>query len=499
MKLHTFSIIIPALNEEDYISSCLSAIKDQDYPGDFEIIVVDNGSTDKTVAIAQNFGVKVVREPLTGVSHALIKGCSEAKNEVLVFTDADTIVPINWLSQINNCLNINPDIVACGGPYEFYDGGAIFNFFTKHIVMPLYLKLFFPRMKSLSCVNLAVRHDLYEKSGGFNPMIQWGQDAELCQRLTKFGKILFDPNNIVLTSFRRFHGGRVNFFTKNAHIIKETVTQITRYIWIALRNKYHYSAQKPVRVKQVSRARKVINNGATALFLLLVYLIFVFALPSTQLIGGVVHHGVKTHGFKMVALTFDDGPYGEATEQVLNVLRANCVKATFFIVGKNAEKYPELLKREFAEGHLIGNHSYNHSKLLFTASSHKIKRNILKTDSIIYSIIGLHPKYFRPCYGLTSIIMNNTLKHMGYTIILWNVSVKDYDSKESSETITQHILQQLKPGAIILLHDGRDTQINYPRDNMIKALPDIIAGIRKAGYTMVTLDQIINEPPYTQR
>jgi chitin deacetylase len=497
-KLHTFSVVIPALNEEDYIASCLAVLSKQDYQGEFEVIVVDNGSTDKTIAIAQNFGVKVVTEPLTGVTYALIRGCQQAKNEVLVFTDADSKPPINWLSQINICFNSSPDIVACGGPYKFYDGGAIFNFFTNFIVMPVYLKLFFPRMKSLSCVNLAVRRNIYEKSGGFNSMIQWGQDAELCQRVQKFGEILLDPNNVVLTSFRRYHGGRVNFLTKTAHIIKESVAQIMRYVWIAQHNKF-YPAQKPIRVKQVSRLRKLINNSVTAFTLLLAYLIFVFALPSTQFIGGAVHHGNKTQGLKMVALTFDDGPYGKATEQVLDILRNNWVKATFFVTGMNAEKYPELLKREVAAGHLIGNHSYNHSKVLFLESSHRIGRNILKTDSVIFSVVGLHPRYFRPCYGLTSELMDNTLKHMGYSIILWNVAAEDYDRKEPSEAIVRRILQQLKPGAIIVLHDGRDTHINYPRENMIRALPSIIAGIHKAGYVLVTLDQIINKPPYTQK
>jgi peptidoglycan-N-acetylglucosamine deacetylase len=495
-KLHTFSIVIPALNEGNYISSCLKSLINQDYPGSYEIIVADNGSLDKTVSIAKELGVKVVNEPLKGVSHALIRGCSEAKNEILVFTDADTRPSPNWLSELNSCFNTNPDTIAVGGAYHFFGGGGVFNFISRYLLLPIYLKLFYPRMKSLSCVNMAVRRDTYERSGGFNPMINWGQDAELCFRLKKYGEIIFDPNIVMLTSFRRYDGGHVNILVRNAHILKELYVQINRYVRIAEHNRF-YPAQKPIRVKPASRLRRFVNNSATFFALFLVYLFFIFALPSTQFAGGTMHHGIAKSDLKMVALTFDDGPYGKPTEQILDILHNQWVKATFFVTGMNAEKYPEILKREVNEGHLIGNHSFNHSKALFLESSHKIKRNIAKTDSVVFSIVGLHPRFFRPCYGLTSKLMTTTLKKMGYEVILWNDGTRDYDSKEPSQTIVNHILRQIKPNAIILLHDGRDTQINYPRENVVRALPQIIVGIRQAGYTMVTLDQLLNQPPYS--
>lgn len=120
---------------------------------------------------------------------------------------------------------------------------------------------------------------------------------------------------------------------------------------------------------------------------------------------------------KLAALTFDDGPYGEATKQILDILKAKDVKATFFIMGMRAEQYPDLLKREVQEGHLIGNHSFDHSKRLYLMSRENLLGNIRSADTAIYDAVGVHPKIFRPPYGYESPWMVSDLKKAGYTVI----------------------------------------------------------------------------------
>ena len=104
---------------------------------------------------------------------------------------------------------------------------------------------------------------------------------------------------------------------------------------------------------------------------------------------------------------------------------------------------------------------------------------------------------FRPPYGNISAQMYGKLSHDGYTTILWNDATEDWDYKNSpSKFIEKIIIQNAKPNGIILLHDGRDTQVNYPRDNTVGALPYIIEQLKKEGYTFVTADKIVNTQPY---
>lgn len=232
--------------------------------------------------------------------------------------------------------------------------------------------------------------------------------------------------------------------------------------------------------------------AGTILGMVLVYWLIV---PIATVFGAAVKHGPTNE--KLIALTFDDGPYGEATAKILDILDARKTKATFFLVGKNALKYPDLVKREAAAGHLLGNHTYDHSRLLSLQSPKKVAANILQADQAISGVSGgLHPRYFRPPYGLKSPLMLSELRHLGYQVILWNDATDDYDQDQSAEAITKHIVKKLKPGAIVDLHDGRDVQINYPRDNLIKALPMILDKITQLGYTPVTLDVLLGMKPY---
>ena len=203
---------------------------------------------------------------------------------------------------------------------------------------------------------------------------------------------------------------------------------------------------------------------------------------------------------KLVALTFDDGPYGEATSQILDILKKERVHATFFLLGINVEKYPAIAKRIVSEGHVIGNHSYSHSKLLSKMPIEDFQADVRHAENLIVSATGLHPRYFRPPYGKHKPSMDQQLKDMGYFMVLWDVGAKDYEQDTSSETIVEQIIGNTLKGQkrqqIIRLHDGRDVQIGYPRQNVIQALPKIIDQLKKRSYRFVTLEQIIHQSPY---
>lgn len=223
---------------------------------------------------------------------------------------------------------------------------------------------------------------------------------------------------------------------------------------------------------------------------------FVINIPQADIFSSIIYHGVSNDKEKIVALTFDDGPYGEPTKKILDILKEKNVKATFFVVGNNAEKYPDLVKREAADGHLIGNHSLDHSPNLADEKPEDFKKNIIAADEKIYETTGLHPRFFRPPFGLTSSAVLKVLHDLKYEVIFWDDMTNDWDATQKPEDIAARIIKRLKPGAIIVLHDGRDTKINYPREDTTKALPMIIDQAREKGYEFIQLDQLVGKTPY---
>ncbi len=195
---------------------------------------------------------------------------------------------------------------------------------------------------------------------------------------------------------------------------------------------------------------------------------------------------------KLVALTFDDGPYGTSTAQILDILKKEGVHATFFIIGNNVKKFPEEVQRELREGHAIGNHSLDHSQLLPKMTAIDFQKNLDAAEEIIASTTGMRPTLFRPPYGAMSDTMRTVLIQEGYRSVLWNVDPNDWDYEHSpSNVIVQRVLAGVKPNAIVLMHDGRDTHINYPRDNTVSALPIIIEKLKAEGYTFVTVSELL--------
>ncbi len=204
----------------------------------------------------------------------------------------------------------------------------------------------------------------------------------------------------------------------------------------------------------------------------------------------------RTHIGKYVALTFDDGPYGTSTDRILTILEKEKVAATFFLIGKNVEAHPEQVRREIADGDVIGNHSYSHSKQLPVMSSSVLRADISRGKDAIIKASCLSPHLFRPPYSRTSPTMIKEIIGEGYVFAGWTVDPRDWDNANSSTTIVSNVLNFVQANSIIIMHDGHEIGTDYSRQNTIDALPVIIETLKQKGYTFVTIDTLLHTNPY---
>jgi len=211
------------------------------------------------------------------------------------------------------------------------------------------------------------------------------------------------------------------------------------------------------------------------------------AAPSCQWFGPVISRGA-TDGPPGVALTFDDGPWPGGTDLILDLLKRLKVSAAFFVIGRNAEAHPDLLKRAHAEGHLIGNHSYDHAGLGFLRGQQYWRQQLERTDAIIERCTGKKPDLFRPPLGLkTPSILKAAAKHRTIT---WTRRAMD-----GLTTTPRQILQRLVPtargGDILSLHDGVSPQSRRDPTATVRAIEPLILGLRERGLEVTRLDSLI--------
>lgn len=190
---------------------------------------------------------------------------------------------------------------------------------------------------------------------------------------------------------------------------------------------------------------------------------------------------------KKIALTFDDVPDPRFTPQLLDVLRNYHVKATFFVVGSRAEKHPALVARMIREGHVIGNHSYNHPEF-GKLNLNEFRSQIIRTENIISTLAGYKPRLIRPPYGEVSEQQLKWAKNHGYKLVNWNVDSLDWRGLPKAQ-VRNNILAHAGKGAIILQHGGGGVGSNL--SGTIQALPEVITIMRKRGYTFVTVPQML--------
>ncbi len=187
-------------------------------------------------------------------------------------------------------------------------------------------------------------------------------------------------------------------------------------------------------------------------------------------------------GSGKVSLTFDDGPDPELTPHILDILKENGVKATFFIVGKNAEKHPELIDRLIGEGHEVGNHTYNH-KYLGHSGPKQTEAEISECDSRIFEHSEYCSRLFRPPGGIMNDNISKVCSAYGYNVLLWSIDTRDWSGR-STQGICQEVFDNIADGSVILMHDG-------VRGHTAEALEVIIPKLRSMGYEFVTASEML--------
>jgi peptidoglycan/xylan/chitin deacetylase (PgdA/CDA1 family) len=194
----------------------------------------------------------------------------------------------------------------------------------------------------------------------------------------------------------------------------------------------------------------------------------------------ILRHGPRNQ--KRIALTFDDGPHPSYTPKLLQLLRARRVKATFFVIGFMAEKYPELVRDIALSGHEVGNHSFSHVTLT-KISQEDALIEFEAANLAIAKITGRQPRYCRPPGGDFNNAVVDAGALAGLTTVLWTDDPGDY-ANPGDETLLARLLRKLTPGGIILLHDGSvDT---------LDVLDDFISAAQEQGYQFVSLDELIS-------
>lgn len=200
------SVVVPALNEEKFLENNLLSILNQDYKN-FELIVVDNNSTDSTAEIAKRFGARVIFNKIKGVGAARQAGFMAAKGEIIATTDADNILPPDWLTRIDHEFSENKKLVAFGGLFRLYSGPLSARIAVRYLTYPVFkFDKIMSSKWSLIAQNMAVRKSAFMQIGGFKA-VQIGEDADLSQRLAEVGLVSLDPEFLVYASGRRARHG----------------------------------------------------------------------------------------------------------------------------------------------------------------------------------------------------------------------------------------------------------------------------------------------------
>lgn len=183
-----------------------------------------------------------------------------------------------------------------------------------------------------------------------------------------------------------------------------------------------------------------------------------------------------------LALTFDDGPHPSNTPRLLDILKERNVKATFYVVGTNVKRYPEIMRRIVAEGHEVGNHTVTHGNLT-KMSPDQVRSELRRSHDSILASTGVAPRTMRPPYGaITSSQKSWIRREFGYPAILWSVDPEDW-KRPGSSVVTRRLVSGASPGGILLVHD-----IHAPT---IDAIPSAIDQLLEKGYQFVTVSQLI--------
>ncbi len=481
------SVVIPAFNEEILIRECLESLKKQDFTGKYEIVVVDNASEDSTAQVAREMGVRVVNCPKKGVSYARQAGAEAAKGEIIVQADADTVYPRWWLTRLQKQFSSHPEAIAVAGTFLYKNPPwwAYFEYFLRAF-WNLFTVLFYKRPFIISGANFAFYKKSLMQIGGYDPDTYSSDQFNISTRLSALGKVVFDRRSWCATSNRSVAKPLMT-------IIAAFIVNVTTFFGHWLKLPLNFLKKRAKKISSASPGTYILIGILIILIAILSYGYYVPASP----VFGKVYAGVATPD-KVIALTFDDGPNDPYTSQLLDLLSANNVQATFFLVGLNVKANPGTTKRILEEENVIGNHSYSHN------ANHAIgfsgAKDAALAQQAIFEVAGVEPHLYRAPHGKKSPWELEGIKNLGLIEIMWNISTNELSGK-SPEFLANQIVLKARPGGIIDLHDGYGTLNGTGRANKratVEIASIVIQRLKAEGYTFVTIPQLLEVPAYSK-
>jgi len=349
---------------------------------------------------------------------------------------------------------------------------------------------FFGRPLFISGANFAFRREAFLKANGYDAHSLYPDQWGISYQLSRIGKVSYNKTLAVLTSARRVQ--------EPTYFVPRLMLNAARIFIHFIKYSLNLLRTSTVKLPLIrTPARLVISILLLSIISLLAY---GYVVPASQVFGKVYYKSKVSD--KIVALTFDDGPNEPYTSEILDILNSYGIKATFFVVGKNVELYPETAKRIMREGHVLGNHSYTHN------ANHALTEegcdDIELAQEAISNVVGIKPHLYRPPHGRKSPWELQFLKQEKLIEVTWSISANDehviaYFGKPSPETFAKEIIKEAKPGKIILLHDGYGTNhgdVESDKSLTVKALPIIIEELRNRGYQFVTVPELLGVPAY---
>jgi len=196
-------------------------------------------------------------------------------------------------------------------------------------------------------------------------------------------------------------------------------------------------------------------------------------------------------GSPYVALTYDDGPNDPWTMRLLEVLDRHSVKATFFVLGRFVQQKPAIVRALAAAGHVIGNHSWDHPRLIFSSNA-ELRHQVERTQSAIFDACGVTPSLFRPPYGGRRPGTLQAIRALGLEPIMWNVTCYDWKAT-SADKVFNHARRQIRGGDVILMHDGDQRAMGADRKHSVEATDRLIAKYKAEGYEFVTVPEMMSK------
>ncbi|MDT8436360.1 MAG: polysaccharide deacetylase family protein [Gemmatimonadota bacterium] len=555
MKL---SVVIPCRNAADTLGAQLEALAGQEWTGEWEVIVADNGSTDGTRALAAHWqgrlpGLRVVDAAgRRGASHARNVGAEEATGDALAFVDADDIVAPGWLAAMARALR-RREFCASRFDYARLNPGRRPRPGAGSQERELQYLWYSPHVPHAGGSGLAIRRNLHRRLGGFDEGLRRLQDTDYCIRAALQGiELCFVPDAVLHVRLRP--RGRAEFQQARAwartncllYARHRTEPEDWRLAWSGYLYGWWVLARRSLRRAGFGDMDGYARRIGWKVGLLEGSLLGRVAPPDfrhgeratapwTHRIEAPVAPGARpgpppAAGRRrprararaaarqvrrearaavkrlrrarmgtlvsvrtdrpLVALTFDDGPDPVWTPAVLDVLAAHGARATFFLVGERAARYPDLVRRIREEGHAVGNHGWSHR------SAHELAPDVLREELRLTQEAlqdpGGAPLWFRPPYGELDERAWRTARDAGYEIVGWSVLSDDWRPMRPGD-LAARLVDLVTPGAIVVLHVGlRDATIERARDRgfLVEGLDRALAAL-EGRFAFVRLDELL--------